>query len=192
MQVVLFNISPGFLDQSPTQLSLCVDLTLVHLSQSRFKLVIAFTDIVEIEKRMTAMIIPNAIQISTLHAKHFFASFLVRDQAYDQLFEIWKIARGGPLHLKSLQAAEEDDELNSEEEVGEDEDQNGEFEDDDDEDEDEYSDDESYEGEDDEERENASEATLGEPLCSKIGHEGTDLICCLTTFVPLVSNRATH
>jgi hypothetical protein len=31
--------------------------------------VIAFTEIVSIEKRMTAKIIPNAIQISTLHSK---------------------------------------------------------------------------------------------------------------------------
>ncbi|RUS19832.1 hypothetical protein BC937DRAFT_86840 [Endogone sp. FLAS-F59071] len=129
-------------------------------------LVIAFTDIVDIEKRTTAMIIPNAVQISTLHAKHFFSSFLVRDQAFDQLFEIWKVARGGPLRLKLLRTAEED-ELNSEEEeeAGEDEDHNGEFDDDeDDNDEDDNDDvdysDESYEEEEDGEKEDVSEANL--------------------------------
>jgi hypothetical protein len=33
------------------------------------QLVISFPDIVSIEKKMTAFVIPNAIQISTLHAK---------------------------------------------------------------------------------------------------------------------------
>lgn len=54
---------------------------------------IAFADIVEIEKKATAYFIPNAIQISTDSAKHFFASFLSRDQAYDLMVDIWRIAR---------------------------------------------------------------------------------------------------
>lgn len=41
---------------------------IVNLFHS-LQLVIAFSDIVSIEKRMTAYVIPNAIQISTLHAK---------------------------------------------------------------------------------------------------------------------------
>ncbi|CAO3648530.1 unnamed protein product [Cunninghamella echinulata] len=53
-------------------------------------LVIAFSDIVEIEKKTTAIFIPNAIQISTHQSKHFFASFLSREQAYEQMMEIWK------------------------------------------------------------------------------------------------------
>ncbi|KAI8137822.1 hypothetical protein BJV82DRAFT_566007 [Fennellomyces sp. T-0311] len=56
-------------------------------------LVIAFSDIVEIEKRTTALFIPNAIQVSTLHAKHFFASFLSRDQAYDLIVDVWRMSR---------------------------------------------------------------------------------------------------
>ncbi|KAJ1936123.1 hypothetical protein GGF37_005734, partial [Kickxella alabastrina] len=47
-------------------------------------LVVAFDEIVTIEKKMTALIIPNAIQISTLHAKHFFGSFIYRDSAFNQ------------------------------------------------------------------------------------------------------------
>lgn len=56
-------------------------------------MVIAFADIIEIEKKTTAYFIPNAIQISTDSAKHFFASFLSRDQAYDLMVDIWRIAR---------------------------------------------------------------------------------------------------
>ncbi|KAI8371345.1 GRAM domain-containing protein [Radiomyces spectabilis] len=56
-------------------------------------LVIAYADIIDIEKRTTAIIIPNAIQISTLQSKHFFASFLSRDQAFDQIVELWRAAR---------------------------------------------------------------------------------------------------
>ncbi|KAI8644158.1 hypothetical protein BD408DRAFT_413807 [Parasitella parasitica] len=56
-------------------------------------LVVAFADIIEIEKKTTAYFIPNAIQISTDNAKHFFASFLSRDQAYDLMVDIWRIAR---------------------------------------------------------------------------------------------------
>ncbi|KAL0140368.1 hypothetical protein V8B55DRAFT_1506626 [Mucor lusitanicus] len=60
-------------------------------------LVIAFADIEDIEKRSTAIFIPNAILISTcsskvglIRTKHFLASFLSRDQAYDQMVEIWE------------------------------------------------------------------------------------------------------
>ncbi|KAI9468267.1 MAG: hypothetical protein EXX96DRAFT_591515 [Benjaminiella poitrasii] len=56
-------------------------------------LVIAFADIINIEKKATAYFIPNAIQISTENAKHFFASFLSRDQAYELMVDIWRIAR---------------------------------------------------------------------------------------------------
>ncbi|KAI8147299.1 hypothetical protein BJV82DRAFT_595022 [Fennellomyces sp. T-0311] len=57
-------------------------------------LVIAFSDITSIEKRMTAMIIPNGIQISTVHAKHIFASFMSRDMAFDQMYKIWQMHHG--------------------------------------------------------------------------------------------------
>ncbi|ORZ22511.1 hypothetical protein BCR42DRAFT_170034 [Absidia repens] len=56
-------------------------------------LVIAFTDIVEIEKRTTAIFIPNAISISTHQSKHFFASFLSREQAHEQMVTIWRHAQ---------------------------------------------------------------------------------------------------
>ncbi|KAI8576180.1 hypothetical protein K450DRAFT_258013 [Umbelopsis ramanniana AG] len=84
-------------------------------------LVIAFTEIVAIEKRMTAKIIPNAIQISTLHSKHLFASFLSRDQAYDQLIDIWHVAHP-TLHNGKLSAKEnsvDNDDDNDEDEEDE-------------------------------------------------------------------------
>ncbi|KAG0181617.1 hypothetical protein DFQ29_007721 [Apophysomyces sp. BC1021] len=52
--------------------------------------VIGYSEITGIEKRMTARIIPNGIQISTHTAKHVFASFLSRDQAYDQMMRLWE------------------------------------------------------------------------------------------------------
>ncbi|KAI9287309.1 hypothetical protein BC943DRAFT_319465 [Umbelopsis sp. AD052] len=82
-------------------------------------LVIAFTEIVAIEKRMTAKIIPNAIQISTLHSKHLFASFLSRDQAYDQLIDIWHVAHptlnNGKLSAKADSVDNDDDDDEDEE-----------------------------------------------------------------------------
>ncbi|KAG9288729.1 hypothetical protein G9A89_004348 [Geosiphon pyriformis] len=67
-------------------------------------LVIAFTDIVAIEKRMTAFVIPNAILISTLHAKHFFPSFLARDTVHDLLTKLWRHSRPVPKPKPSLES----------------------------------------------------------------------------------------
>ncbi|KAF9970558.1 hypothetical protein BGZ73_006727 [Actinomortierella ambigua] len=55
-------------------------------------LVIAFSEITAIEKRLTAFVIPNAISIvTTTNTKgHFFASFLSRDSAYDLLMAAWR------------------------------------------------------------------------------------------------------
>ena len=54
--------------------------------------VIAFRDIVSIEKRNTALIFPNAIQVATLHHRYFFASLMYREEAYRQLQIAWKRA----------------------------------------------------------------------------------------------------
>ncbi|KAF9904472.1 hypothetical protein BX616_001285 [Lobosporangium transversale] len=55
-------------------------------------LVIAFSEIIAIEKRLTAFVIPNAISIvtATNTKGHFFASFLSRDTAYDLLMAAWR------------------------------------------------------------------------------------------------------
>ncbi|KAF8899327.1 hypothetical protein BD779DRAFT_1607812 [Infundibulicybe gibba] len=48
-----------------------------------------------LEKRMTAFVIPNAIQITTRQAKYTFASFLSRDTTFDVIHNIWRLARPG-------------------------------------------------------------------------------------------------
>lgn len=68
-------------------------------------MVIAFADIIDIEKKSTAYFIPNAIQISTDSAKHFFASFLSRDQAYDLMVDIWRIARPDLVPPKEIEGS---------------------------------------------------------------------------------------
>ncbi|KAI8640186.1 hypothetical protein BD408DRAFT_420268 [Parasitella parasitica] len=67
-------------------------------------LVINFSEITRIEKRMTAKIIPNGILIATNTSTHVFASFLSRDQAFDQILKIWdlrKRASSAPLSAQS-------------------------------------------------------------------------------------------
>ncbi|KAG0259992.1 hypothetical protein BG011_002212 [Mortierella polycephala] len=55
-------------------------------------LVISFSEITAIEKKLTAFVIPNAISIvTTTNTKgHFFASFLSRDTAHDLLMAAWR------------------------------------------------------------------------------------------------------
>ncbi|KAK4502643.1 hypothetical protein PRZ48_006069 [Zasmidium cellare] len=55
-------------------------------------LVISFDEIVSVEKKSTAVIFPNALVISTLHARNTFASFVARDSTYELLIGIWKIS----------------------------------------------------------------------------------------------------
>ncbi|KAG4304093.1 hypothetical protein PORY_002457 [Pneumocystis oryctolagi] len=54
-------------------------------------LVISFLEIVSIDKKCTAVVFPNAIQITTLHAKYIFSSFISRDTTYDLLINIWRL-----------------------------------------------------------------------------------------------------
>ncbi|KAF8844217.1 hypothetical protein BDN67DRAFT_811650 [Paxillus ammoniavirescens] len=49
-------------------------------------------EITGLEKKMTAFVIPNAIQITTRQAKYTFASFLSRDTTYDVIANIWRLA----------------------------------------------------------------------------------------------------
>ncbi|KAL4068898.1 hypothetical protein V8B97DRAFT_1872694 [Scleroderma yunnanense] len=50
-------------------------------------------EITALEKKMTAFVIPNAIQITTRQAKYTFASFLSRDTTFDVIANIWRLAR---------------------------------------------------------------------------------------------------
>ncbi|OLL25898.1 putative membrane protein [Neolecta irregularis DAH-3] len=59
-------------------------------------LVIAFSEIVAIDKKSTAVIFPNAITITTLQQnRHIFASFISRDTTYDLIIKIWRISHPG-------------------------------------------------------------------------------------------------
>ena len=57
------------------------------------QLSIPIYEITSLEKRMTAFVIPNAIQLSTRQAKYTFASFLSRDTTFDVIYNIWRLAR---------------------------------------------------------------------------------------------------
>jgi hypothetical protein len=54
-------------------------------------LVMSFDEIVSVEKRSTALLFKNGLMISTLQAKHVFASFTSRDATYDLIVNIWKL-----------------------------------------------------------------------------------------------------
>lgn len=54
-------------------------------------LVMSFDEIVSVEKRSTALLFKNGLMISTLQAKHIFASFTSRDATYDLIVNIWKL-----------------------------------------------------------------------------------------------------
>lgn len=49
-------------------------------------------DVTSITKEKTALVIPNAISISTDNEKYFLTSFGARDKAYLMLFRIWQNA----------------------------------------------------------------------------------------------------
>ena len=63
-------------------------------------LVMGFDEIVSVEKRSTALVFKNGLEISTLHAKHIFASFTGRDATYDLIVKISKL--GHPSLKSSL------------------------------------------------------------------------------------------
>ncbi|XP_051999756.1 protein Aster-A-like isoform X1 [Xyrauchen texanus] len=53
---------------------------------------ILLKDVTSLTKEKTAKLIPNAIQISTEHEKHFFTSFGARDRSYMMIFRLWQNA----------------------------------------------------------------------------------------------------
>ncbi|ODV64050.1 GRAM and VASt domain-containing protein ASCRUDRAFT_73763 [Ascoidea rubescens DSM 1968] len=50
---------------------------------------IPFSEILQIEKKSTALLFPNGMVITTLHARYIFASFLQRDGAFDFITSVW-------------------------------------------------------------------------------------------------------
>ncbi|ODV96557.1 hypothetical protein PACTADRAFT_32060 [Pachysolen tannophilus NRRL Y-2460] len=51
--------------------------------------VIPLEEVIQIEKKTTAGVFPNAILVQTLHSKHIFASLLSRDSTFDLLTVVW-------------------------------------------------------------------------------------------------------
>ncbi|ETN40842.1 uncharacterized protein HMPREF1541_05122 [Cyphellophora europaea CBS 101466] len=68
-------------------------------------LVISFEEVVSIERENTALVIPNAIAIQTLHARHTFRSLLSREATYELLLGIWKVSH--PASFQKSQAGKE-------------------------------------------------------------------------------------
>ncbi|QRV89593.1 membrane protein [Ceratobasidium sp. AG-Ba] len=52
-------------------------------------LTIPFLDVLGLEKRMTAYVIPNAILVQTYSGEYTFASFLTRDTVFDVMQSLW-------------------------------------------------------------------------------------------------------
>lgn len=55
-------------------------------------LTIKLKDVTAVTKEKTALVIPNAILVTTETDKHFFTSFTARDNAYLMLFRVWQNA----------------------------------------------------------------------------------------------------
>lgn len=52
-------------------------------------LTIPLAEIVQVEKKATALLFHNGIAVQTLHSKYFFASFFSRDSTFDMLTSAW-------------------------------------------------------------------------------------------------------
>ena len=56
------------------------------------QLSIPLRDVIAVTKEKTALVIPNAIQVTTAaKEKHFFTSFAARDKAYNMVYKVWQI-----------------------------------------------------------------------------------------------------
>ena len=51
---------------------------------------IRLRDVTSITKEKTALIIPNAVQVSTESERFFFTSFVTRDSTFMMLFKLWQ------------------------------------------------------------------------------------------------------
>ncbi|KAI5818727.1 hypothetical protein BZA77DRAFT_243194 [Pyronema omphalodes] len=109
-------------------------------------LVIAFDEVMSIEKKSTALLFPNAIVIQTLHARHTFASFISRDATYELMVGLWNV--GNP----EVQTTPNEAHLDGASPMGESGDGDGE-------DDDEYEDEDSDDGD--------SFADAGEPVTER-------------------------
>ncbi|KAG9098079.1 hypothetical protein FRC06_006833 [Ceratobasidium sp. 370] len=82
-------------------------------------LTIPFLDVLGLEKRMTAYVIPNAILVQTYSGEYTFASFLTRDTVFDVMQSLWHPPPKPPGQLENDEnnATTEEDEEAAEEDV---------------------------------------------------------------------------
>lgn len=80
-------------------------------------MVIPFADVQEIEKKMTALVIPNAIGVYTSKERYTFASLISRDSTFDVLMNIWRIAHPDMEMTSSTAPAGADDAASPDESV---------------------------------------------------------------------------
>ena len=58
-------------------------------------ILVKLVDVAHVKKAKTLMLLPNAIEIRLIDGKSFFlTSFLSRNEAYHQLYDLWSISKG--------------------------------------------------------------------------------------------------
>lgn len=74
-------------------------------------IMVPFSDVVSIEKRNTAYLIPNAIIVKTLQNRYTFSSLVSRDLTYSMLVSIWRLSMpsSNTQQLADLDATDESD-----------------------------------------------------------------------------------
>ncbi|KAG6895191.1 hypothetical protein C0992_002686 [Termitomyces sp. T32_za158] len=63
---------------------------------------IPINEVTHLEKKMTAFVIPNGIQVTTRQNKYTFASLLSRDTTFDVIHNIWKLERPDDASISSV------------------------------------------------------------------------------------------
>ncbi|KAJ3156811.1 hypothetical protein HDU86_003577 [Geranomyces michiganensis] len=66
---------------------------------------IPFADVVALDKKYVAAIIPNSLEISTATSKYFFASFMHRDVTFGQIKNLWDVAVNQTFQLHPMSAS---------------------------------------------------------------------------------------
>eukprot|EP00357_Protocruzia_adherens_P017642 CAMPEP_0115014802 /NCGR_PEP_ID=MMETSP0216-20121206/26323_1 /TAXON_ID=223996 /ORGANISM="Protocruzia adherens, Strain Boccale" /LENGTH=438 /DNA_ID=CAMNT_0002384667 /DNA_START=1 /DNA_END=1317 /DNA_ORIENTATION=- len=74
------------------------------------KIILALKDITFIQKKKSAWVIPNAIEIKTDKKDYFFGSFTHRNQAYQFISSLWKVQNPNRGSFEDYETEESDDE----------------------------------------------------------------------------------
>ena len=72
-------------------------------------IVIPFSEVISIEKRNTAYLIPNAISVRTLESRYLFSSLVSRDMVYSMLVNIWRMTAPSAAAQQMAESATDDD-----------------------------------------------------------------------------------